>query len=247
MIYLQFTGTPTVTDGGNLKLNGNLAASATDTLTLISDGVNWYEVGRSNAGGDVTVIGTLYQHVASVSSATDVTLPAGNIFSVTGTTPINKFLPPTITGRVIHVRLNATITIQDASVAAGNIGLRGSTNFYALSGDMITLYSDGTNWVEISRRTIEYHGTSAIASSATIAIPAFGVVFHVTGTTNITNGITVNPWDFGRQITLIFDSTPTVTDTGTSKLNGNFVATADDTLTLVCDGSNWFEVARSVN
>lgn len=86
-----------------------------------------------------------------------------------------------------------------------------------------------------------------IASQATISMPPDGDVFHVTGNTNITNGITVNPQDNGRTVRLIFDSTPTVSDTGTSRLNGNFVATSDDTLTIVCDGTNWFELGRSQN
>jgi hypothetical protein len=46
---------------------------------------------------------------------------------------------------------------------------------------------------------------------------------------------------------LIFDGTPTVTDGGNLKLNGNFSATADSTLTLIYDGSNWYETARSAN
>jgi len=82
-----------------------------------------------------------------------------------------------------------------------------------------------------------------IASAATIAIPTDGTIFHVTGNTNITNGITVNAWDNGRTVTLIFDSTPTVSDTGTSKLAAAFVATADDALTLACDGTNWYQAA----
>jgi hypothetical protein len=31
------------------------------------------------------------------------------------------------------------------------------------------------------------------------------------------------------------------------KLAGNLVATADDTITIVCDGTNWYEVGRAVN
>lgn len=88
---------------------------------------------------------------------------------------------------------------------------------------------------------------TGITAAATIAIPTDGTVFHVTGNTNITNGITVSPIDNGRQITLVFDGTPTISDASTSKLNGNMVCTADDTLTLACDGSNWLEVARSSN
>ena len=47
IVYLQFDSTPTLTDGGNLKLAGNLTASAGDILVLISDGTDWYEVSRS--------------------------------------------------------------------------------------------------------------------------------------------------------------------------------------------------------
>lgn len=87
-----------------------------------------------------------------------------------------------------------------------------------------------------------------IASAATIAIPQDGNVFHVTGAVNITNGITVNVWDNGRLVFLVFDSTPTVSDTGTSKLRAAFVATADDVLPLICDGTNWYQAAfESVN
>jgi hypothetical protein len=87
-----------------------------------------------------------------------------------------------------------------------------------------------------------------IASAATIIIPPDGTIFHVTGTTNITNGITVNSWDKGRQAVLMFESTPDITDTGTSVLAGDFTtAVANSTLTLLCNGTSWFEMARSVN
>ena len=88
---------------------------------------------------------------------------------------------------------------------------------------------------------------TAIASAATIAIPTDGEVFHVTGTTNITNGVTVNAWDNGRIVTLIFDDILTMSDTGTSVLSAAYVTTANDTLTLRCDGTNWYEVSRSAN
>lgn len=246
IISLTFTGTPTISDGGNLKLNGAFTPGADDTVTMICDGTNWRELGRANSGGNLTVGGTLFQLAGSVASATDMTLPSGNIFLVTGTTTINKLLPVS-SGRVVHLKFSGNIRIQDLNIAAGNISLRGGVSFNAIDQDVISFYSDSTNWIEISRRTIGSATNTTIASAATIAIPSYGVVFHVTGNTNITNGITVNPIDFGRQITLIFDSTPTVSDTGTSVLNGNLVATASDTLTLVCDGTNWLEVARSSN
>jgi hypothetical protein len=46
-VHLIFRGTPTFTDGGNLKLAGNLVATADDSITLVSDGTAWYETARA--------------------------------------------------------------------------------------------------------------------------------------------------------------------------------------------------------
>jgi hypothetical protein len=82
------------------------------------------------------------------------------------------------------------------------------------------------------------------ASAAAMPVPSTTVVL-VTGTTNITSiaagGVA------GQKVTYIFASTPTFTDGSNLKLAGNLVATADDTITLVCDGTSWFEIGRSVN
>ena len=46
-VTLVFEGILTFTDGNNLKLAGNLVTTADDTITLVSDGVNWNEISRS--------------------------------------------------------------------------------------------------------------------------------------------------------------------------------------------------------
>lgn len=88
-------------------------------------------------------------------------------------------------------------------------------------------------------------GGTAVASAAALPLPT-GNVFHVTGTTNVTS-ITSTNFQSGVVITLIFDGVLTFTDGSNLKLAGNFVTTADDTITLVFDGTNWYETSRSVN
>jgi hypothetical protein len=89
-------------------------------------------------------------------------------------------------------------------------------------------------------------GGAAVASAATLPVPT-GNVFHVTGTTNITGGITSTNLGTGVQITLIFDGILTVSSGGNLIIvGGTFATTANDTLTLVYDGTNWFEIARTV-
>lgn len=87
-------------------------------------------------------------------------------------------------------------------------------------------------------------GVSIIAA-ATIT-PGEGSYFVVTGNTGV-NSVTATARDKGRIIILNFSGTPTIADGSNLKLAGNLVATADDTLTLVCDGTNWIEMCRSIN
>lgn len=84
-----------------------------------------------------------------------------------------------------------------------------------------------------------------VASAATTALPA-GNLYHITGTTSITTLNTCSSTT-EREITLIFDDVLTFTDGNNLKLAGDFVTTADDVIHLVCDGTNWYEISRSVN
>ena len=121
----------------------------------------------------------------------------------------------------------------------------------------IRFYYDGTNWRQVGYEpwnngsglatSPAYKGTN-IASAATLTLGA-GDVFVVTGTADVTS-ITATTEDTGRVIWLIFSgaaATTGVTDGSNLKINGNFGYTADDTMCLVCDGTNWYEVSRSAN
>lgn len=83
-----------------------------------------------------------------------------------------------------------------------------------------------------------------VASTATVTLPSSGDFFNVTGTTNITS-VTAS-WT-GRRVSLKFAGILTFTDGSNLKLAGDFVTTADDVITIVCDGTSWFEETRSIN
>jgi hypothetical protein len=88
---------------------------------------------------------------------------------------------------------------------------------------------------------------SVIASATNITLPAGGNVFYLTGSTAI-DSITLSHRD--RVVTLIFAGNITANDSavgGNLRLNGNFVATPNDTLALVCNDDEWLEVSRSDN
>lgn len=83
-----------------------------------------------------------------------------------------------------------------------------------------------------------------IASAATI-VPTCNV-HNVTGTTSIT-AMTATDYPIGQPLTLIFGASLTFTDGNNLKLAGNFSATAADTITLISDGTDFYEIARSAN
>lgn len=85
------------------------------------------------------------------------------------------------------------------------------------------------------------------ASAAALVIPRSQRIIIVTGTTSVTSIPTVTS-EAGRIITLVFAGVLTMTiGAGNLKLAGNFVTTANDTLTLFSDGTDWTEMSRSVN
>lgn len=85
---------------------------------------------------------------------------------------------------------------------------------------------------------------TSVASASSITLQAAYNVVQITGTTNIT--AILGQWR-NRRVTLVFSDALTVVDGGNLNLAGNFVTTTGDTLTLISDGSNWNEVARSIN
>jgi len=93
--------------------------------------------------------------------------------------------------------------------------------------------------------TIQLKKGSDAASAAELSLGE-GNVFHITGTTNITSIAAADSTE-GREVFLIFDGILTFTDGNNLKLAGDFTTSADDVIHLICDGTNWFEVSRSVN
>lgn len=92
--------------------------------------------------------------------------------------------------------------------------------------------------------TLQLYSGATVASAASIDLLAANVA-RISGTTTITS---VTAQTAGRCVTLMFEGVLTFTDGSNLKLAGNFVTTADDTISLcTTDGVNWHETGRSVN
>ena len=96
-----------------------------------------------------------------------------------------------------------------------------------------------------SGSTLVRASVPVIASASTLALPDVGSdLIQVTGTTSVTGIFASQP---GRTVTLEFVSGLSMFNGGNLILASNYTAPATGTITLSCDGINWFEDSRSPN
>lgn len=87
--------------------------------------------------------------------------------------------------------------------------------------------------------------SSVSAVSGVLTVPLAENTVFLTGST--VTSIDSKSCAKGRILTLIGNAALTVVDGNNLKLNGNWTVAASYTLTLICDGTNWYELSRSAN
>lgn len=152
----------------------------------------------------------------------------------TGTPPRHAIYANQVNDLTVN-RLQTMGTTDNLTVGPNNVvnlRIRNSTYTLNLTGSVTGVLS------------IDGRGVQTLASAATIAPSVEADLVNVTGTTGITS---ITATKAGHVCVFKFAGALTVTDGSNLKLNGDFPTSADDTLTLTCDGTNWSEIARSVN
>ena len=161
---------------------------------------------------------------------------------------------------ITNIKAGTCTTIENGQTSGSNtITAGGAAIKPGTTSHVLTLSGPGS-WATVERdadddtiyRVIDGQGykfvlsaVPTVASAAALTLPTDGEIISVTGTTNITSVVATG--NINRRVTLVFTGILTFTDGSNLKLNGNFVTTADDTITLICDGTNWYEIARSTN
>ena len=163
----------TSTEHVNIATGKKFKINNVDTLTATALGTN--VVGSSLtsvgtltgltltgalSGTDVALSGRLKTDKgADVASATAMTLGAdGNAFDITGTTTIVT-IPSTnwAAGNLIHLQFDGVLTVTHSS-ATDSILLGDQANMTTAAGDVLSLFFNGTNWVEVSRSSVSSGG-----------------------------------------------------------------------------------------
>jgi hypothetical protein len=183
----------------------------------------WYTVGAQNQEDDI-----FFNNSGGAPTNIHVT---GNLFTDTYAADTSRY----------HFNLASGTNnyIYDNNIP---IGQAGTAAFNTLNPN--TFVSNTAQW------TIHNNGPGAMSTPPTVASAATVVAppvpfFFVSGTTTITS-ITAST-TVGKEITIKFTGALTLTDGSNLVLNGNFVTSADDTITLISDGTNWIEKSRSSN
>lgn len=175
-----------------------------------------------------------------------------------------------VTGNADTATLAATITLADAgdtaaeyfpliadAVTGSKAALTDAAFTYNPNTDSLTIVNalvgnDCTVAGRLVTSTVTAHSVSAANEDLSAAL---GNVFTLTSTDGAKSvglggaeNVTITNGTAGQRITLIAaDGNFTMTDGNDMILAGAFAMTAGDTIELIFDGSDWFEVARSDN
>lgn len=162
----------------------------------------------------------------------------------------------TVTG--VTVTGNAAIGNGDSGIVVKEVA-SGDVSGVIVSGNVAT--SNTTRDLRFEAKTVtvgvnSYVTSTGVGWDATYAVlPNNDTTPSIKGRTdwvvNNSGGTTITMFDDGvpgQTIQLLFTNTnTTVTDGGNIKLSGAFTSSADDTMRLIFDGTNWYELNRSVN
>lgn len=156
-------------------------------------------------------------------------------------TAVKAYLSSQIPGDSTGRRAPIGAAVAEGTTAAGSVTLAGLED-----GRAYTLAAEvSSKWVYmqvVAPANLET-GFSEVASANTLTLPN-GRVVKVTGTTEIKK---ITAGAKGKVVTLIFAGSLTVKDGENLKLSADFAATADDAITLVSDGTNWYETGKAAN
>jgi uncharacterized protein YaiE (UPF0345 family) len=209
---------------GAISLTANVGTSETITVTNT----------QGTAAGAITVVATAGGVDIDAAAAKDVDISGGQVLLSSKDNAASAIALTTNVGTTETIVVTNT---QGTDAAAINL----------------TATAGGITAAVASGKAITLNGTTNFKVGSNVASPAGGELdlgdgtyFYITGTNNITS-VAAADSTAGRLAILRFADVLTFTDGNNLKLAGNMSTTADDTITLICDGTNWYEMCRSAN
>lgn len=244
--------------------NGKIGLHLTKRLWVVQDG-DWISSGRIK-----TKNGAYYQNCEALSISNVKAYNCGDQglyfdscvdLNITNLNSNNNFRAGIRLGNCTGVLCNnLNLSKADYTIATGGFNqqyglyVTGATTDLVVTGctamgnSVKQFYNNATAVATHRVAGNNFGDSNSIASVANVlTLTAGGKFFIVTSTEDITS-IVASYND--RIVTLKFSGTAAtngVVDGGNLKLTADFAFTPDDILTLVCDGTNWHEISRSIN
>ena len=242
----------TVTGSGQINLvgaaaTGNLTGVANQSIELLSDGTDWFEISRN----------TQNQGSRSVSSAAAIAVTAAdNLIIVSGSTTVDRFTGGQ-PGQSLFVYWASGATFTVAYLGGGGAGQISTITGEDIVGreiqNILHLINDGSVWNEVSTGIPWNFTTVASPAGGSIAVGTYQPNLTITGSNkldNLTGGSPGHRLVIHWAASATFDIGDAATGAGEIHLSTNVNITdhvANDTLTLISDGTDWYEIARSTS
>lgn len=223
---------PSNTTGSNNAAVG-YSALGSNTTGGTNSAVGYFALNANTTGSQNTALG---KQALINTTTTNNNIGIGTLAgaAILGSTTTGNTTP--VSSIFIGDSTRAKTASDVHQIVIGN-NVTGLGSYTAVIGDSLQQIAKIYGITSLSKGT-------AVASASTIT--ATGNIFHVTGTTTITSINTTNITD-GARITIIFDGSLTFTDGNNLILAGNFTTSPNSTITLVYDGTNFYETSRSIN
>ena len=256
---VQISTTYAVSD---ISIRGNLAYGTDDVVGTTFLEINKVGAVAAQTYGSIVVAGNYAKGLTFGAYVTTNATNGISYLEFTDNTWVDLSAVTGVYDIPIGIRIGGNTAALGVLKIEGNtcVDTRGTAQcdygIYLYQGTITTLirgenYASGmvtANYIEdavtiTNRRGV--YSLSTVASATALVVPIGVRTIFVSGTTNITS-ITAAGHE-GEEVTLVFQDVLTFTDGSNLRLAGNFVTTADDTITLWCDGTNWYEKGRSAN
>ncbi len=238
----------TSAQGHGINMDGNKNTITGNTIEECQE--NGIDVGGDFNTISSNTVGECVQHginIQDVGGTLESNVVSGNICKDNDVDNSSTYYGINFAGAINCVAVGNICTDNDA----GEINLDSSCVDCTLVGNNVYGANHDATIVDAGTRTKMYGNHdgidyASITAATTTTLPITGNYFNITGATAITS-ITAS-WA-GRVVTLKFASNPVFTAGSNLKLAGaaNFNTSADDCISLVCDGTNWHEISRSAN
>ncbi len=251
LVFISATNRCELAIAATMKINDHWVPAQYDSLNLISDGTRWIELSRSlgNSAGQVSTAALIGDNQAVATEG------QSKIFITSDSTQAARTMTITaspVIGQVVTLVFTSASNRAELAISS-TMKLRDP--WYPAQYDSLTLISDGTRWIELSRTYGNSAGqvasVSLIGDNQSVVTEGLSLIILTSDDATAANRtfVPVASPRVGHELTLLWNSANEgqLADTATVTLvTGAWEPTnLYQSIRLISDGTRWIEVCRA--